>query len=90
MTESYSIYDAKARFSEIMRKVRRNRRITVTCRGVPVAEIVPLRISPEPLEQRLDRLEREGTVEGCKGSAGGMRTLARKRGALARFLGERE
>ena len=92
MVESYSIYEAKTRFSEIVRKVRRNRRITVTYRGVPIAEIVPLRGSGETLAQRLDRLESEGAIDRCRAPSftGAFRPVARRRGALARFLSDRD
>jgi len=42
MRDTYSLYEAKARFSAIIRLVREGRRILVTVRGEPVAEIRPL------------------------------------------------
>ncbi|HEX5052419.1 MAG TPA: type II toxin-antitoxin system prevent-host-death family antitoxin, partial [Planctomycetota bacterium] len=41
MRLSYSIYEAKAKLSEILRVVRKGRRITITDRGREVARIVP-------------------------------------------------
>lgn len=38
----YSTYDAKARFSEVIRHVREGRTVIVTYQGDPVAEIRPL------------------------------------------------
>lgn len=35
---SFSLYDAKARFSEIVRMVREGTSVTVTVHGEPVAE----------------------------------------------------
>ena len=40
--ETYSIYEAKAHFSEIIRQVREGETVTVTRRGKPVAEIRPI------------------------------------------------
>jgi prevent-host-death family protein len=39
--KQYSIYEAKARFSEIIRKVKDRHRIIITERGRPVAEVIP-------------------------------------------------
>ena len=40
--DTFSTYDAKARFSEVLRRVREGRTVTVTYQGEPVAEIRPL------------------------------------------------
>lgn len=37
-----SAYEAKTRFAELIRRVRRGERITITHHGVPVAELVPI------------------------------------------------
>ena len=39
MAVTYSTYEAKARFSEVLRQVREGETVTVTYRGEPVAEI---------------------------------------------------
>ena len=39
---TYSTYEAKARFSEVLRQVRAGTTVTVTYRGEPVAEIRPI------------------------------------------------
>ena len=39
--KTYSLYDAKARFCEVIRNVEMKRKIIITKRGRPVAEIVP-------------------------------------------------
>ena len=43
MALEYSIYEAKARFSEVIRQVRDGKTVTVSHRGEPVAEIHPIR-----------------------------------------------
>lgn len=40
--DRYSTHDAKARFSELVRKVREGRSVTITYRGEPVAELRPI------------------------------------------------
>ena len=46
MGTMYSAYDAKTRFSEVLRKVRDGKTVTVSYRGKPVAEIRAIRESP--------------------------------------------
>jgi prevent-host-death family protein len=89
VADTYSTYEAKARFSEIIRKVRAGRRVVVTHHGVEVAEIRPLDRSPETLAERLESLARDGRVARAAG-APGVRLIARRPGALARFLADRE
>ena len=42
MRRTYSLYEAKARLSAIIRQVREGQRVVVTLHGEPVAEIRPL------------------------------------------------
>ena len=87
---TYSTYEAKARFSEILRLVREGKTVYITYHGETVAEIRPTR-EPEGLSERLKLLRREGVLQGpAKGSSKGkFRPVARRPGALARFLAER-
>lgn len=63
MALTYSIYEAKARFSEVIRQVHEGRTVTVFDRGEPVAEIRPIGRQQTPtLEERLDDLERSGAL----------------------------
>ena len=63
MATTYSTYEAKARFSEVLRQVREEgKTITVSYRGEPVAEIRPVRPKPQTVEERLDELERGGEL----------------------------
>jgi prevent-host-death family protein len=59
----YSIYQAKARFSEIIRIVRRRRRVIITDRGIPVAEVVPYEADQqESIEGRIAKLAQIGAI----------------------------
>lgn len=87
MSKSYSVYEVKARFSELLRAVREGKTITVTYRGEPVAEIKPLR-DKDTLEQRLKQLEERGVLIRATGK-GDYRPVAKRKGALRRFLEER-
>ena len=45
MTITYSTYEAKARFSEVLRQVREGKTVTISYRGEPAAEIRPIRVT---------------------------------------------
>lgn len=89
MSPVYSTYEAKARFSEIIREVRDGTVVTVSYRGEPVAEIRAIRREPPTLETRLDDLERRGIIVPSGQRKAARTALARRSGALKRFLDER-
>ena len=90
MTDIYSIYDAKARFSELIRKVREGRTVMVSYRGEPVAEIRPVGEAGSELARRLNMREGLGILVGGDERQGELRPAAQKPGALQRFLDERD
>lgn len=89
MTETYSTYEAKAKLSEILRKVESGRTIHISRRGEPIAEIRPLRHGPAGLEQRINELFEQGVLTPPSGDRGSLRPSARRPGALRRFLSDR-
>jgi prevent-host-death family protein len=89
MADVYSTYEAKARFSEVIRKVRGGKRVVVEYHGEPVAEILPIAAAPQPFNRRIASLERAGVVAPRSGGSS-YRPVARRPGALKRFLAERE
>ena len=90
MAVIYSVYEAKARFSEVIRQVREGKRVTVSYRGEPVAEISPIDRQAEPtLDQRLADLERRGALVRSRAARQPLEPVVRRPGALARFLAER-
>ncbi|MDE2794892.1 MAG: type II toxin-antitoxin system prevent-host-death family antitoxin [Gemmatimonadota bacterium] len=90
MTLIYSTYDAKARFSEVLRHVREGRTVTISYRGEPVAEIHAIQTGPRSIEDRLRDLERRGVLVDTGERQGPYRAIDRRPGALARFLEDRE
>lgn len=90
MAATYSTYEAKTRFSEIIRKVRAGQRVEITYHGEVVAEIQPVSAAEQGLEKRIERLEHDGIVTPPSASAAGFSPLARRRGALKRFLEDRD
>jgi len=89
MGKEYSTYDAKARFSEILRKVREGQTVRITYHGNPVAEIRPLTDDGETLAERLETLRDRGAIHPAESIQGPWKPLARRPGALQRFLAER-
>ena len=90
MALTYSIYEAKARFSEVIRQVREGKTVTVSYRGEPVAEIRSIRRRRKPtLDERLKELERSGSLVQSTIPRRTFRPVERRPGSLARFLAER-
>jgi len=90
MVQTYSTYEAKAKFSEVIRKVRAGQRIVIAYRGEPIAEIRPLE-NPQPgLGKAVARLEDQGIISRNRTPTGELRPLAKRAGALTRFLESRD
>ncbi|MCK6527555.1 type II toxin-antitoxin system prevent-host-death family antitoxin [Myxococcota bacterium] len=90
MAREYSTYEAKARFSEIIRAVMGGQRVVIRFRGRPVAEVRPLEAPEIGLADRIGDLERSGVLGPAPRAPGRLAPIARREGALQRFLGERE
>ena len=86
---TYSTYEAKARFAEVMRQVREGKTVTVSYRGEPVAEIRPLQPEPATIEERLEDLERRGVLVRSSLARRPLQVVTRRAGAVERFLTER-
>lgn len=86
----YSTYEAKARFSELMRKVRAGQRVTITYHGQEVAEVRPVATASASLEDRLRELEERGVLKVAAGPRRSLSKATPRPGALARFLESRD
>ncbi len=84
----FSTYDAKARFSEVLRRVREGRTVTVTYQGEPVAEIRPLERSGGTAA-RMEWLRSRGVLSSAQREQRKLGTVAKRPGALRRFLDDR-
>ena len=71
MVTTYTTTEARARFSEAIRRAREGETVTITYRGEPVAEIKPIERSErsgengnpnQTIEERLEETRREGTL----------------------------
>lgn len=89
MRDRYSLYQAKAKLSAIIRRVREGHRALVTVHGKPVAEIRPVEDAAADLAGRLAGLVERGIVVPPDHPAVALRPVARKPGALTRFLADR-
>jgi prevent-host-death family protein len=88
MARSYPVHEAKAKLSEILRRVKRGRSVTISERGRGIAQVVPVTRGRD-LAARLDDLERDGLIRRGRGGIKTIVPLARRRGGLARFLASR-
>jgi len=89
MTQSYSTYEAKARLSEILRKVRAGQRIVISHRGHDIAQITRAGAGPSDIAARLGELEDQGIIGPRPARMGRLRPIARRPGSLRRFLAAR-
>lgn len=90
MNPVYSTYEAKARFSELLRMVREGASVTISYRGDPVAEIRPLAPGPEGIEEHFARLEERGIVVPAADPRSPLTVGPPNPGGLARFLADRD
>lgn len=90
MPRTYSLYAAKARLSEIVRRVREGDIVTISYRGKPVAEIRPIPKGKQTLDERIRELEERGVIVRVATRRGKLRPIAQRPGALKRFLAERD
>ena len=89
MATVYSAYEAKAKLAEILRRVRAGGTVTITYHGTPVAEVRGIAQPPASLADRIESLGEAGRIVRRRGVVK-LRPIARRPGALARFLAERE
>lgn len=89
MTDTYSTYEAKAKLSEILRKVEAGRVIRISRHGTPIAEIRAVGQEPTTLEERIAELTAHGEVAPARNPAARLRPIAHVPGALQRFLDDR-
>jgi prevent-host-death family protein len=90
MGDVYSTYEAKARFSEILRKVRTGRPVRISYRGEEIAEVRPIARRRPSLKRSLTRLEEAGLIAPAPANRRAPGPIVRRAGALQRFLDSRD
>jgi prevent-host-death family protein len=86
---TYSTYEAKAKFSEILRKVRAGQKVVIAYHGEEVAEIRPIE-KKKSLAASLRDLEQQGILGPLVEPRRNLAPVVRREGALARFLDSRD
>ena len=93
MSDHYSLYDAKANFSKIVKQVREGgRAVVVTVHGEPAVEIRAYKALPIELEARRAEMIARGIIRPAKRSPRDLVLkpgVPRRPGGLKRFLHER-
>ena len=90
MRDSYSLYEAKARLSAIIRRVREGHRVVITLHGEPAAEIRPVECTSSGLEQRVMQMAERGIVVRPSDKPIPPHRVVRRSGALKQFLADRD
>jgi prevent-host-death family protein len=95
MRDEYSLYDAKAKLSALVRQVREGRSVIITVHGKPAAELraIDETEGTQTLDERLAELDSRRAIakpQRKPREAGAFPIGPRRPGALKRFLTERD
>ena len=93
MADKYSLYEAKAHLSRIVRQIREGGGpVLVTVHGEPAVEIRAYQPLPSDLTARWAELEARGIVSRAnrKPADAPWKPIAKRPGALKRFLADRD
>jgi prevent-host-death family protein len=90
MRNTYSLYEAKAKLSAIVRMVREGKTVVVTLHGQPVVEMRPIENRGGGMGGRMEDLADRGVLVRPGAVSERVREVARKPGALNRFLADRD
>ncbi len=90
MRDTYSLYEAKAKLSAIVRRVREGHHVIVTLHGEPVVEIRRIATEEGGLRTHMQNLVERGILVRSESHPQPLRLVARRPGALKRFLADRE
>ncbi len=89
MPETYTAYEAKAKLGEILRKVRSGQRVLISYRGEEIAEVRPL-YARDFIEARMQQQRERGTLSASSSNNRVLKKVAKRPGALHRFLDSRD
>ncbi len=89
MRDTYSLYEAKAKLSAIVRQVRDGHSVIVTLHGAPAVEIRAIPVAPPGIDSRLQQMTERGVLVRPDGPRQRFGAIARRPGALKRFLADR-
>lgn len=86
MSIEYSTFEAKNKFSEMIKLVRSGKTVTISDRGKPVAEIRPVADTQRSNDERLEELRKRGAYIPALSA---FKSSVQRPGALMRFLENR-
>ena len=98
MRREYSLYEAKAKLSALVRQVREGGTVIITVHGEPAAELRPI-VPANPKqtnEERVSELEERGLISASRCSPQEFEEMLKhlkvtpRPGALQRFLDDRD
>jgi prevent-host-death family protein len=89
VSRPYPVHEAKAKLSEILRRVKEGRSVTISERGRVIARVVPIE-KPQTLPSRLRRMQADGVLVRGRKKPGAIRPVAKRPGGLRRFLRSRD
>ena len=89
MKDTYSLYDAKAKLSAIVRRVREGHTVVVTVHGKPAVELRPVAPKAKGIAARREELTERGLLIPARSSDRSFKPLMHRPGALKRFLEDR-
>ena len=90
MRDTYSLYEAKAKLSALVRQVREGRPVIITVHGQPAVELRPITQRKRGMAARIADLEAQGVLVRSPGPKAPMTVGPRRAGALKRFLDSRD
>jgi len=95
MAKHFSIHEAKAKFSEVIRLVAKRTQVVITHHGNPIAQILPLEQETESLAERIAALTADGRIVSPSANSAQKKhvklsVVAKRSGALQRFLKGRD
>lgn len=88
MAKIFSIYEAKARLSELLRLVKESElHIVISERGKPIAKVIPYQETQE-FKEKFEEMSVRGMI--CRRKQTRIPKGIKRAGALKRFTGSRE
>lgn len=87
MHDQYSIYEAKAHLSQLLRRVKAGKEVIISERGIPIAKVVPLK-AKNSFADTVDYLTSIGAI--IPGVKKEIPHGVKRVGGLQRFLEDRE
>ncbi len=90
MRDTYSLYEAKARLSALVRQVREGRRVIITVHGKPAVELRPVQPTTGGIDARITDLKARGILSPARDPRAAIKAGPRRAGALKRFLESRD